>query len=120
MCYTLSGWETREKRIQLSDAQKQAPSEIEVSMKKDFMKYGTLWFSTVDQYGRWQDRGELSQTLAGRFANQVDAATTYRVQVLVTSISPLPEADRQEIHKFFERVREELVRQLLVQVRHRS
>ncbi|TAK91638.1 MAG: exosortase U, partial [Verrucomicrobia bacterium] len=83
LCYTLQGWETRDKHIQISDAEKKVPSEIEVAMKKDFMKYGTLWFSTVDQYGRWQDRGELSQTLTGRFANQVDAATTYRV--LVTS-----------------------------------
>lgn len=120
LCYTLQGWETRSKRIQPSDVEKKSPSEIEVAMKKDFMKYGTLWFSTVDEFGRWQDRGEISQTLSGRFANTVDAATTFRVQVLVTSFSPLPDAERLEIHKFFEQARELIVQQLLAQTRHKS
>jgi hypothetical protein len=120
LCYTLAGWENRGKRIQPADDAGKTPSEVQVDLKKDFMKYATLWFSTVDEHGHWQDRGEITQTLSSRFGNTVDAATTYRVQVLVTSMSPLPEVQRAEIQQFFEHVRAEIVRQLLAQLRSRS
>ena len=85
-------------------------------MQKDLLKQASLWFSTVDEHGRWYEETKV-RSLRERFTVETYLPKTYRVQALVTGFTPLEPVERDEARKFFEAARKLLAAQLLGQLK---
>jgi hypothetical protein len=84
--------------------------------------HGALWFSAVDERGRWLAGPGLNPSLKDSFLERfklasLNASVTYQVQVLSTGFNPLLPVEREEVRQFFEEARMMLWRQLFEQMR---
>jgi exosortase len=124
-CYTLRGWDVTERSLRAPQGTNTSPPFAEVQMLNNLGLHGALWFSSVDERGRWQlgstqNRG-LRTTLLERFKKAPAAkAVTYRVQVLVTGFNPLRPAERGQAQELFQEARGVLWRQLQAQFQPRK
>ena len=77
---------------------------------------GTLWFSLMDEGGRWLTPPAASSRFKPRPAWPAAGVTSYRVQGLLLCARKLESGDREAALALFEQARLELRRQLLHQL----
>ncbi len=87
--------------------------------------HGALWFSTVDERGRWLPVADLNpglkRSFLGRFRmGSANDSVTYQLQVLSTGFNPLKPVEREQVQAFFEEARMVLWRQLFEQMQPRK
>jgi len=133
ICYTGSGWTLKESRLQsASDSKDQIPG-MEVSLEKENGLKGELFYSTVDQFGKWLEEtsqraaydshgrafeGGLLNRVAYRFAQQQSPLTeeslNYRIQLLASSQGGLDSQQRRQATKLFQEARLLLAKQFVI------
>ena len=136
-CYKSAGWKmVKQERI---DAGAEAsPACMEVEMKQDPLGWGALWFSTVDERGRWleipvarppstaerlsiRERvGRWMGTLEQWYEPVGNDVTTYRMQTLVTDYTPMTASQRASTRELFETTRKLLAQQLMGQLQPKT
>jgi len=116
ICYTLQGWQGLAMKTHPGEGPQNKGSQVEVLMQKGFLKCGTLYFSTIDEYGNWHDGPPVKHAFRDRFRTGSAEPTTYRIQALVTGYTPLADPDRERVTSFFTQARELLANQLLNQL----
>ncbi|MCU0785980.1 MAG: exosortase U [Verrucomicrobia bacterium] len=120
VCYTANGWSVVG-RVPCPGQPGQAlMPAAEVQMRNDVGQYGSLWFSSVDDRGRWLEQPGQKPGVRYGFLRRFrlpakDFPTTYQVQVLVTGYVPLPPAEQKQVLDFFEQARLLLWRRLFEQ-----
>jgi hypothetical protein len=125
LCYTLRGWDVVERESRFGQGTNASPPYAEVRMQNHVGMHGRLWFSVVDEHGRWLpgpglNRG-LKHSVLQRFKlASLNDAVTYQVQVLSTGFNPARPAERDQVRQFFEQARMMLWRQLFDQMQHKS
>jgi hypothetical protein len=116
VCYSGQGWQFLGMSAHPGEGPQNKGSSVEVLMQKGFLKSGTLYFSTIDEFGNWPDGSAVKRTFRDRFKIGTADPTTYRIQALVTGYTPLPDPDRAQVTAFFAQARELLVNQLFNQL----
>lgn len=114
VCYKLAGW----KVVHRDDTPASAdgtPSVVKLRMDKEPVSYGYLWYSTINERGRWIDGTATQRNFINRWAMDSDLSS-YRIQVLVSGNIPLSESEWNATQRFFEAAREGLTRQFLDQI----
>jgi exosortase len=113
VCYRNAGWIISHNRCVSGEPPMQQAPFCEAEMSCYGFTHGSLWFGTVDEQGRWLDPRAVTMTTSDRWKlRAIDAPTTYRVQVLVSSLSPPPPGEAQEARQLFEQARVLLAEQL--------
>lgn len=125
LCYTLRGWDLLEQRSRVGRSTNASPPFAEARMQNHVGLHGALWFSVVDERGRWLPGPRLNPTfresLLQRFnLASLNNAVTYQVQVLSTGFNALRPAEREQVQQFFEEGRMMLWRQLFEQMQLRK
>jgi exosortase len=125
LCYTLRGWDLLKQQARLPASASAGPPFAEVQMLNHMGLHGALWFSAVDEQGRWVAGADpnpgLGRTVLARFKKPSSRPpVTYQMQVLVTGFNPLNLSDRQRSEQFFQEARALLWRQLFAQMRPKS
>ena len=130
-CYSLSGWDLLERRSPGRPGTNASPPFVEVRMQNHASLHATLWFSTVDEQGRWLPGAYLNPSLKDRFLARLNPlrwnpawsntgwrhhAVTYQLQVLSTGFNALKPLEREQVRQFFEEARMMLWRQLFEQM----
>jgi len=116
VCYVANGW-TIVRQQRLTEEASGNPPLMEVEMRKEPIGCGTVWFSTIDERGRWMEAPLVKRGLLDRWkVPGVTETSTYRVQVLVTGYVPLSESDGESVRQLFEDARKLLSSQLLGQI----
>lgn len=124
LCYTLRGWDVLDQRTRGTQATNASPPFAEVRMQNHLGLHGALWFSAVDEHGRWLSGPGLNPSLKDSFLERFKLASlndsvTYQVQVLSTGFNPLRPLEREQVRQFFEEARAMLRRQLFEQMRRK-
>jgi len=101
-----------------------SPPFAEVRMQNHLGLHGALWFSAVDEHGRWLAGPGLNPSLKDSFLERFKLASlnesvTYQVQVLSTGFNPLRPLEREQVRQFFEEARMMLWRQLFEQIQRK-
>ena len=119
VCYTLQGWRLTRQERQAGTGTNSALPLMVVEMDKPPASHGSLWFSTVDEQGRWMETPVVKRS----FLERLDLSggfgfvpTSYRVQVLVAGYGALPPAEREAAQALFEAARQLLAKQLFDQM----
>ena len=125
LCYTLRGWDLLEQRSRGGQKTNASPPFAEARMQNHFGLHGALWFSVVDERGRWLPGPGLNPTfkesLLERFKlGSLNDAVTYQVQVLSTGFNSLRPLEREQVQQFFEQARLQLWRQLFEQLQRKA
>jgi hypothetical protein len=86
-------------------------------MQEDTGMYGNLWFSTVDEQGHWLETPVLKRALGDRWRmpGKIEP-TTYRVQALTATYTPLQPTEDKAVQELFQQARTILWRQLSTQL----
>lgn len=116
ICYTGNGWEVYARRTRQPAETPDGIPTVEVKMQKAMGTRAALWFSTLDQQGKWVDGSFVARTLSERFREQT-SSTTYRIQLLVTSYLPLTSESEESAAALFREARKLLAEQLMAQLR---
>src|SRR5262249_2070186 len=117
ICYTDKGWTVSELHSATAKSSTAPAPHVQARMHDDLGLQGALWFSPVDERGRWLPMPGRERNLLDRWKIAgKPLPTTYRIQVLATAYSPLPAAEEQQIGDFFEQARLLLWRQLSSQI----
>ena len=124
LCYTLRGWDVLEQRSRGGQTTNASPPFEEVRMQNHLGLHGALWFSAVDERGRWLGGPGLNPSLKDSFLERFKLASlndsvTYQVQALSTGFNPLSPLEREQVRQFFEEARIMLWRQLFEQMRRK-
>jgi hypothetical protein len=134
-CYSSRGWELLDRRSPGQHATNASPPLVEVRMQNHVGLNGALWFSTVDERGRWLPSGDLNPGVKDSFLARLhpgrfnpawskiasrNAAITYQLQVLSTGFNPLKPGEREQVQQFFEEARMLLWRQLFEQMQRKA
>ena len=94
VCYTLRGWDLLKQWARVPANTNVSPPFAEVQMLNHMGLHGALWFSAVDEQGRWMAGADpnpgLGRSILGRFKKQAARPpVSYQMQVLVTGFNPL-------------------------------
>jgi len=125
VCYLARGWELLEQRRWGGQGTNASPPFAEVRMENPLGMHGMLWFSAVDERGRWLAgtglNPGLKRNLLGRLRpSSPDNSVTYQVQVLSTAFNTLKPAEREQVRLFYEEARRMLWRQLQAQMQRKT
>ncbi len=117
-CYIGNGWDiTKRERIARDG---KTPPWLEMEMRKDMEGHGSLWVGTVNERGQWMEVAQVKRSLLDRIRTLGplgnSGETSYRVQLLITSPSPLSADDRESATRLFQEARALLVHQLFGQL----
>jgi len=120
-CYTLRGWELREQPARGRQGTNASPPFAEMRMQNSLGMHGTLWFSVVDERGRWLPRPARNRSLKDRVLDRFGTpsrkdSVTYQVQVLSTSFDLPKPLERDQARRFFQEARMMLWQQLFAQM----
>jgi hypothetical protein len=133
ICYTGNGWTVKESRLQSAkDSKDQIPC-MEVSLEKENGLKGDLFYSTVDQFGKWLEEssqraaydahgrafeGGLLNRVAYRFSQQqspvAEDSLNYRIQLVASSQGGLDTLQHAQAAKLFQEARLLLAEQFVV------
>lgn len=119
VCYKGNGWNITKRERMAKD--NQTPPRLEMEMSKDPEQYGALWVATINERGQWMEVDQVQRSFLDRIrfsAPQVlvgSEETSYRIQLLVTSASPLSPDEHESATRLFQESRAILVEQLLGQ-----
>lgn len=114
ICYALNGWEVINQDLRGSDRNVEKPQYLEVMMKKDGFRDAALWFSTIDEKGKWMESSYTRSGMLERFRHELgESTTTYRIQMLVHGVDPLTEAQLSQARRLYEETRDILLAALL-------
>jgi exosortase len=122
ICYTLQGWRITRQERQTGGGTGSSPPLMAVEMDKEPVSHGSLWFSTVDEQGRWMEIPVVEKSFLERFdlgSGFGFVPTSYRMQVLVTGYGPLPADEREAARQLFEAARQSLAQQLFDQLQRK-
>ena len=133
ICYTGSGWTVKESRLQSAKDSKDQIPGMEVSLEKENGLKGDLFYSTVDQFGKWLEEssqraaydahgrafeGGLLNRVAYRFSQQQspisDDTLNYRIQLVASSQGGLDTLQHAQAAKLFQEARLLLAEQFVV------
>lgn len=122
LCYTGNGWDiTRRERIAKDD---NTPPWLEMEMRKDAEGRGALWVGTINERGQWMEVAQVNRSLLDRLKTLGTIGgseeTSYRVQLLITSASPLAAGERESANRLFQESKALLVQQLFGQLNARK
>jgi hypothetical protein len=115
----MSGWKalSRQAHNQLSETPSGIPF-TQARLQDQMGTYGNLWFSTVDEQGRWLETPELQRSFSYRWKLPGSSdPTTYRFQVLAPTYSPMSQPEQDAVRDFFSQARTLLWKQLSAQMR---
>jgi len=116
ICYTVGGWDVLRRATHAASAENGGMPAIEVHMQRELMQRGVLWFSTIDERGRWLEGSFVNRNFLQRFS-ETTTDTSYRIQVLTTSYLPLSKDAEDAVLGLFQETRKLLAAQLLGQMR---
>lgn len=140
ICYTGSGWTVKESRLQAAkDSEDQIPG-MEVSLEKENGLKGELYYSTVDQFGKWLEEsgqravydshgrafegGGLLNRVTYRLSQQQSPFTeetlNYRIQLLASSQGGLDSLQHAQATKLFLKARFLLADQFVIRPAERK
>ncbi len=125
LCYTLRGWDLVERRSRVGGGTNASPSFAEARMQNHVGLHGALWFSAVDEHGRWLASPGPNPSLAKSILRRlkldpVNASITYQMQVLSTGFNPLRPDEREQVGQFFQAARQALWRQIFEQLQRKT
>jgi exosortase len=117
VCYTLQGWHITRQQRQAGEGTNSSMALMAVDMNQEPVSHGSLWFSTVDEQGRWMERPVVAHKLLDRWnvTGRMEPVS-YRVQALITGYSPPSPAERDAGRQLFEAARKLLAPQILGQM----
>ena len=117
VCYTLAGWKVSPAQAHWGPEANTGLASARVQMQDDTGMYGNLWFSTVDEQGHWLETPVLKRALGDRWRmpGKIEP-TTYRVQALAATYTPLQPAEDKSVQELFQQARTILWRQLSTQL----
>jgi exosortase len=123
-CYTVRGWELLQERFRSGQKTNASPPFVEVRMQNHLGLHGALWFSVVDERGRWLPGPGLNPSLKESIQERLkigslNDSVTYQLQVLSTGFNPLRPVEREQVQQFFEEARMMLWRQLFEQMQRK-
>jgi len=123
LCYTLRGWDVLEQTSGGGRTAHSPPPFEEVRMQNHVGLHGALWFSAVDEHGRWLAGPGLNPNLRESFVERlkvgsVNNSVTYQIQVLSTGFNALLPQEGEQVRQFFDEARAMLWRQLFEQMPH--
>lgn len=114
ICYTGNGWQVADEKLRPYMGNSGEAPYQEVKMNKDNFREATLWFSTIDDKGKWMEKSFTRMNILERFRHELgESTTTYRMQMIVHGTEPLSEVDLQNARSFYEKIREPIVEVLL-------
>ena len=129
VCYSSRGWDLLERRAQGRQATNASPPFVEARMQNHVGLHGTVWFSAVDERGRWLAGAALNPGLKRNFLGRFSPGwlkmasrnelATYQLQVLSTGFNPLKPREREQVQQFFEEARMMLWRQVEQQMQRK-
>ncbi|HOX57639.1 MAG TPA: exosortase U [Verrucomicrobiota bacterium] len=122
LCYTLRGWDLLERRALDRRGTNACPALAEVRMRNNVGLHAALWYSVVDERGRWLPgpgfKPSFKDSLLRRIRlGELNSTVTYQVQVLSTGFNPLLPPEREQVRQLFEEARVLLWQQLSRQMR---
>jgi exosortase len=123
VCYSLRGWDLRQQLARVAPSPNGSLPFEEIQMHNHVGLNGALWFSAVDEHGRWRANPSkgLKRSVLSRFRRpDSEHGITYQVQVLVTGFNPLTPADRERSEQLFQEARGMLWRQIFAQLRPKA
>lgn len=125
LCYTLRGWDLVERRSRVGGGTNASPSFAEARMQNHVGLHGALWFSAVDEHGRWLAGPGLNPSLAKSILrrlklDRVNDSITYQMQVLSTGFNPLRPDEREQVGQFFQAARQVLWQQIFAQMQRKT
>jgi exosortase len=112
VCYVAKGWHESAAAFPLlkGDAA-DAPTTVMVDMERSTIEKGYLWFSALDERGRWLPADALHRTSGmNRFVDRfaTEAATTVQVQLFLVTPAALDDAGRAEVRELFGQLRTQI------------
>jgi hypothetical protein len=124
LCYTVRGWDLREERFHGGHTTNASLPFMEVRMQNHLGLHGALWFSVVDERGRWLPGPGLNPSLKESLLERIkigslNDSVTYQLQVLSTGFNALRPLEREQVQQFFEEARMMLWRQLFEQIQRK-
>jgi len=125
VCYTLRGWDVRERNVSTGQLTNASPPFVEVRMSNRLGLYGALWYSSVDEHGRWllgpDPNPGLKESLLARLRQSPTGNTvTYQVQTLVTGFNPLGAPECAQARQLFQEACGLLWRQIFTQMQPKA
>jgi len=121
ICYRGNGWRITHAERQYGAGTNANLPLMQVEMARETANVGSLWFSTVDETGRWLEASEAGRNFMYRWQIRDGLeSTSYRMQVLVTGFAPLSSGEREQSRQLFEAARQTLVKQLFSQMQPKS
>jgi len=114
VCYTAAGW-TIKQRDDIAAPAAGEPTAVKLVMEKQPVSFGYLWYSTINEKGRWIDAPQTQRSMIDRWTMESDLSS-YRVQVFVAGNVPLTDAERGAVNRLFEEARTSLIRQFMEQI----
>ena len=133
ICYRGAGWIVEESKLQHDGVGPQSIPEMKVILSKEDGLKGTLFYSTVNEGGKWLDEsgrravydsqgrafeGGLPERLMHRLSDPENDATgsiNYRIQLLVTTQGGLDSKQLAQVTSLFHQVRKLLAEQFVKQ-----
>ena len=137
VCYRLAGWNLVQQQCRDGGGDAR-PAWMEVEMEQPPITWGALWFSTVDEQGRWMEapagrpvpglekrpfRERMARWISGDQAWQLpagDEVITYRIQTLATGYEAWSAPQRKAAGELFAAARQLLAQQLLGQFERKT
>ena len=124
LCYTLRGWDVLQGRFWSGQATNASLPFAEVRMQNHLGLHGALWFSDVDESGRWLPGPGLNPSMKESLLQRLkmgslNDSVTYQIQVLSTGFNPLRPIEREQVQQFFAEARMMLWRQLFEQLQRK-
>ncbi len=114
ICYTSNGWQIAGQTLRSVEGESGDSPYREVTLKRDGFREATLWFSTIDEKGKWMEGNYAKSGILERFRHQFgETTTTYRMQMIIHGTEPLSETDLKVARSFYEHIREHLADYLL-------
>ncbi len=133
ICYRGAGWIVEESKLQHDGEGPQSVPEMKVILSKEDGLKGTLFYSTVNEGGKWLDEsgrravydsqgrafeGGLPERLMHRLSdpeNDSPGSINYRIQLLVTTQGGLDSKQLAQVTSLFHQVRKLLAEQFVKQ-----
>jgi exosortase len=124
-CYRSRGWDLLDRRLRGGGSTNASPLFAEVKLQNHMGLYGALWFSAVDERGRWLPGAELSPGLKARFLGRFkvgspEESVTYQIQVLSTGFNPLKSFEQEQVRQFYQEASMTLWHRLLEQLQRKE
>ena len=133
ICYVGAGWTVKESKLQSAKDSKDQIPGMEITLEKENGLKGELFYSTVDQFGKWLEEtsqraaydaqgrafeGGLLNRVAYRFSQQqspvTDDTLNYRIQLLASSQGGLDSQQQRQASKLFQEARLLLAEQFVI------